>query len=81
MMVRTQISIEAELRSRIRERTAGLGISMAEYFRQLVERDLSQPRRNVDRSAIFNLGASSGTDVASQKDRMAAQATGSSKLR
>ena len=54
---------------------------MAEYFRQLVERDLSQPRRNVDRSAIFNLGASSGTDVASQKDRMAAQATGSSKLR
>ena len=81
MMVRTQISIEAELRSRIRERTRVLGISMAEYFRQLVERDLSQPRRSVDRSAIFNLGASTGTDIASQKDRMAAQATEFGKLR
>ena len=81
MMVRTQISIEAELRSRIRERTRALGISMAEYFRQLVERDLSQPRRSVDRSAVFNLGASTGTDIASQKDRMAAQATGAGKLR
>ena len=80
MMVRTQISIEAELRSRIRERTRVLGISMAEYFRQLVERDLSQPRRSVDRSAVFNLGASTGTDIASQKDRMAAQATGVGKL-
>ena len=75
MMVRTQISINAELRSRIRERTSVMGISMAEYFRQLVERDLSQPRRSVDRSTIFNLGASTGTDVASQKDRMAAHAT------
>lgn len=81
MMVRTQISIEAELRSRIRERTRVLGISMAEYFRQLVERDLSQPQRRVDRSAIFNLGASTGTDIASQKDRMAAQATEVGKLR
>ena len=81
MMVRTQISIDAELRSRIRERTRVLGVSMAEYFRQLVERDLSQPRRSVDRSAIFNLGASTGTDIASQKDRMAAQATVAGKLR
>jgi len=81
MMDRTQISFEAELASRIRERARVLGISMAEYFRRLAERDLAQPHRNVDRSAIFNLGASSGTDIASQKDQLAAQATSARKLR
>lgn len=79
MMVRTQISIEAELRSRIRDRTRALGISMAEYFRRLVEQDLFESPRNLDRSAVFNLGASGGADVARNKDAMAAQAVRAAK--
>jgi len=81
MMVQTQISIEAELRSRIRTRARALGISMAEYFRQLVERDLSDTTRNMDLSVVFNLGASGGADVATNKDRMAAEAVGAEKAR
>ena len=81
MMVRTQISIESELRSRIRARTRALGISMAEYFRQLVEQDLSESPRHADRSAVFNLGASGGADVGRRKDEMAAEAVRAGKLR
>lgn len=81
MMVRTQISIESELRSRIRARTRALGISMAEYFRRLVERDLSESPRHADRAAVFNLGASGGTDVGRRKDNMAAEAVRAGKTR
>ena len=55
-------------------RANDLGVSLAEYFRRLVARDLARPETagNVDR--IFDLGSSGGSDVASQKDSMIAKA-------
>ena len=81
MMVRTQISIDAELHTRVRARAAALGISLAEYFRRLVDRDLAERSRSVDRSIVFNLGASGGADIAKEKDRMTGEAIGAGKLK
>lgn len=81
MMVRTQISLSAEVHTRVRERAAELGISLAEYIRRLVDRDLSQPPRKTDRSVVFDLGASQRTDIASEKTRMVAEAIGADKRR
>ena len=67
MMSRTQITLEQELQRRARERAAGMGISLAEYIRRLVSRDLEAPTQQADPSAVFNLGASDGTDVAREK--------------
>ena len=80
-MVRTQISLSAEVHSRVRARAADLGISLAEYIRRLVDQDLSQPSRNTDRSLVFDLGSSEGTDIASEKSRMIAEAIGARKRR
>lgn len=74
MMIRTQISLSAEVHTRVRARAGKLGISLAEYMRRLVERDLSQPSRNTDRSLVFDLGSSGRTDIASEKSRMIAEA-------
>ena len=65
----------------VRVRAADLGISLAEYIRRLVDRDLSQPPRNTDRSLVFDLGASEGTDIASEKSRMIGEAIAASKRR
>jgi hypothetical protein len=55
-------------------RANDLGVSLAEYFRRLVARHLARPQTagHVDR--IFDLGSSGGSDVASQKDSMIAEA-------
>ena len=74
MMVRTQISLDAELHNRLRNRAARLGVSLAEYIRRLVDRDLAKAPRKVDRSVIFDLGASESSDIASNKDRMIGEA-------
>lgn len=81
MMVRTQISIDAELHTRVRARAAALGISLAEYFRRLVDRDMAELPRSVDRSIVFNLGASRDSNVAKEKDRMIGEAIGAGKLK
>ena len=74
MMARTQICIEPELQQKARQRAAQLGVSFAEYVRRVVERDLGRPRHKRDPSAVFNLGASGGADVASDKDRLLGEA-------
>ena len=74
MMVRTQISLDAEIHALTRERAAKLGISLAEYMRRLVDRDLAESPRNIDRSIVFDLGTSGTSDIASEKDRMIAEA-------
>ena len=79
MMVRTQISLDAELHSRVRNRAARLGVSLAEYIRRLVDRDLADAPRKVDRSVIFDLGASASSDIASNKDRMIGEAFGAAR--
>jgi hypothetical protein len=70
MMVRTQIVLDTELQRRARRRAADLGISLAEYVRQLVRRDLGRPERRAVPSTVFDLGRSKGSDVARDKDRM-----------
>lgn len=74
MMTRTQIALESEIHRRARERAADLGISLAEYVRRLVERDLGEPRRAADPRRIFNLGDSGGSNVSRYKDEYVAQA-------
>ena len=81
MMVRTQISLDSELHTRVRARAAKLGVSLAEYIRRVVDRDLADVPKQVDRSLVFDLGASAGTDIASDKDRMIGQAFGDGKRR
>jgi hypothetical protein len=69
MMSRTQVTLESELHRRARAKAAALGISLAEYMRQLVAADLEGPRRAADVRAVFDLGRSAGSDVARDKDR------------
>jgi hypothetical protein len=74
MMARTHITLDPELHQRARSRAAQLGISLAEYIRRLVARDLGAPRAAVDRSIDFDLGNSGGSDVVRNKDQMIADA-------
>lgn len=75
MMSRTQITLEPEIQRRARQRAHDLGLSLAEYVRRLVSRDLGTPPGKADPSVIFDLGASQGPDVvARNKDAMTAEA-------
>lgn len=74
MMVRTQITLDRELRNRARQKAAELGISLAEYIRRLLARDLERPRPSADPSVVFDLGDSGGSDVAREKDRLVGEA-------
>ena len=81
-MMRTQISLNSELHTKVRARATVLGISIAEYIRRLVNQDLANtPSRGCDRSIIFDLGTSKGADVASEKDQMIGAATSAGKRR
>lgn len=79
MMVRTQISLNSELHTRVRARAAALGVSLAEYMRRLVEQDLAKSTRTIDRCVVFDLGGAHGTDIASEKDRMIGEAIAAGK--
>jgi hypothetical protein len=74
MMVRTQITLESELQRKARRRASEMGISLAEYVRRLVARDLTRPDQKVDVSSIFDLGSSGGSNIAANKDAMIAEA-------
>ena len=73
MMARTQISLEAEMQRRARQRANELGVSLAEYLRRLVARDLTRPKPATAVDRIFDLGNSGGSDVAKEKDFMIAE--------
>ena len=75
MMVRIHISLDSERHAQARARAARLGVSLAEYVRRLVDRDLSEGSRGAERSAVFDLGTSQGADIASEKARMIGEAT------
>ncbi|MCY7416884.1 MAG: hypothetical protein LH650_00030 [Chloroflexi bacterium] len=69
MMSRTQISLTPETHRLARRRAAERGVSLAAYLRSLVERDLAGPPRPAATiTALFDLGASDGSDVAQHKD-------------
>jgi hypothetical protein len=74
MMAKTQITLETEMQRRARQRANDLGVSMAEYFRRLVARDLARPEMAAQVDRIFDLGTSHGSDIASHKDSMIAEA-------
>jgi len=73
-MAKTQITLEAEMQRRARQRASDLGVSLAEYFRRLLARDLARPKTAAHVDLIFDLGSSGGSDIASQKDSMIAEA-------
>jgi hypothetical protein len=76
---RTQIAIEPEVHRRARKRANELGISLAEYVRRLVIRDLEGSRENSDPVLVFDLGRSCGSDIASDKDIMIGKAIDSTR--
>jgi hypothetical protein len=69
--MRTQIALEPSQHARVREKAASLGITMAEYIRRLVDRDLDEATPQASPASIIGLGRSGGSDIA--RDR--AQAT------
>jgi hypothetical protein len=79
MMSRTQITLDHEMQRRVRRRASDLGVSLAEYFRRLVARDLARPEAASDVHLIFDLGDSGGSDIARDKDEMIGQAVHSSR--
>ena len=75
MMARTQITLEQETHKRARRRANDLGVSLAEYFRRLVDKDLGTPKKTADVSCIFDLGRSAGvSNIAKNKDQMIGEA-------
>jgi hypothetical protein len=79
-MLRTQITLERELRNRARKRAGELGISLAEYIRRLLARDLECAQPISNPTAIFDLGDSGGSDVARAKDAMVGEAVASGRM-
>ena len=56
-------------------KAAAMGISLTEYVRRLVARDLeSSAPEAIDVSVIFDLGDSGGSDITRDKDRMLGEA-------
>lgn len=74
MMSRTQVTLESQTHRRARQRASELGVSLAEYVRRLVARDLVGPEAKVDVTCVFDLGRSGNSDVAKKKDSMIAEA-------
>jgi hypothetical protein len=68
MAVRTQIGLSSEDHRRAKRRAAELNISLAEYVRRLVARDLGELRREASPELLFDLGSSPASDIARQKD-------------
>ena len=68
MLVRTQISLPADDHRRAKERAAEQGISLAEYLRRLVVRDLGSSGQKADVTRLFDLGESQFDDVAVNHD-------------
>lgn len=79
MMSRTQITLDPEIQRRVRQRAGDMGISLAEYVRRLVARDLGGAQSAASPSAVFDLGASEGSDIASHKDAMLREAFASAR--
>ncbi|HLI86395.1 MAG TPA: hypothetical protein VKV17_20975 [Bryobacteraceae bacterium] len=62
-----------------RQRASDLGLSLAEYVRRLVARDLGGSRPAAKPAVVFDLGASGGSDIAAGKDAMLADAFASNR--
>jgi hypothetical protein len=74
MMARMQITLQPEFQRRARRRAGDLGVSLAEYIRRLVARDLGSAAAQAAPGLVFDLGNSGGSDIAKDKHAMIAQA-------
>ena len=81
MMTRTQISMDLEMLQKARRRAGDLQVSLAEYIRRLIARDLQEAPSSRDVSLLFDLGGSGGSDVGRDKDAMVADAFGADRPR
>jgi uncharacterized protein with ATP-grasp and redox domains len=68
MVVRTQVTLDADTHRRAKRRAADQGISFAEYVRRTLDKDLGEERKG-DISAIFGLFDSGVSDVSSNVDK------------
>lgn len=68
MVVRTQVTLDADTHRRAKKRAAERGISFAEYIRQTVDRDLGEAPKT-DIGEICGLFASGRSDISSSVDR------------
>jgi hypothetical protein len=64
--MRTQIALDAEQHAKVRQKAAGLGITMAEYIRRLVDADLASTDPEAGPAAIIGIGGSGGSDIAAE---------------
>jgi hypothetical protein len=81
VITRTQISLDTEMQRLARLRAAERGVSLAEYLRGLIARDLAKPPARKPPSCIFGLGSSGGADVARDEDQMLGEAVASRRRR
>ncbi len=81
MVVRTQVTLDADAHRRAKRRAADLNISLAEYFRRVLDRDLGEQKPKGDISAIFGLGASGVSDVSTNIDKYLGEAAWEEHLR
>jgi len=66
--------LDSQTHRRARQRASELGVSLAEYVRRLVARDLGGPQVKADVKQVFDLGRGRGSDVARNKDATIAEA-------
>jgi len=81
MMSRSQITLDPEIQRRARRRASDLGVSLAEYIRRLVARDLGSSQAPASPAGVFDLGASASSDVARNKDAMVSEAFASRRIK
>jgi hypothetical protein len=82
MNARMQITLDPETQRRARAKAAELGISIAEYVRRALARDLGEPQPKADISIVFDLGASEEpTNIARDKDKLLGEAVWQEHLR
>lgn len=82
MTMRTQIYLPTDEHRRARVRAAEQGLSLTEYIRRLVRRDLDSAETGSKGSIedIFALGDSGGSDIARFKDDYVADAIDAHRL-
>lgn len=70
MNTRLMVTLDAEQHRRAKQAAAARGVSLAEYIRQAVARELGDqdPGEPADRSAVVGLFDSGGADIAARKD-------------
>ena len=74
MVVRTQVTLEADAHRRAKQRAAEQQISLAELIRRALDRELGHPEPSGDISEIFGLFDSGGSNIAEHKDEYLGEA-------